>query len=152
LDRDLNALNREFSLVRVGGKVLKGVRALGVALTVKDLAEAGYQSYKQHSAKPIVKESLHQAGGWGGAWAGADLGFAAFGAAGIETGPFDLVIALAGGITGGLLGETAVDTILHGGRTVDAPDFHLPPAGFPPGGVPGTLAPKRRPTDPDRYN
>jgi hypothetical protein len=83
---------------------MQGVQIVGFAMTAVDMYSAGERSIHEGSVKPIAAESVRQAGGWATAWAGAKLGAAGSAALGIETGPFDVLIGLAGGIAGGVAG------------------------------------------------
>jgi len=85
-------------------RAMQGVQIIGFAMTAADLYSAGTRSVEQHSVKPIEAESVRQGGSWAMAWAGARLGAMGSAALGVETGPFDLLIGLAGGIAGGVAG------------------------------------------------
>ncbi|KJZ63801.1 hypothetical protein [Pseudomonas fluorescens] len=65
---------------------------------------AADESIKQKSIKPISIEVVKQAGGWGGAIAGARIGVVAGAAVGIETGPGAIVSGAVGGIIFGTAG------------------------------------------------
>jgi outer membrane lipoprotein SlyB len=85
------------------------VRVFAIGFTAYDLKLATEESIKQKSVKPISVEVVKQAGGWGGAMAGARIGFVAGAAVGIETGPGAFVSGAIGGIifgTAGYLGAT----------------------------------------------
>lgn len=56
------------------------------------------------SARPVIAETLRQAGGWGGAAAGAKIGGWAGAALGIRTGPGVVAFALGGSVILGTLG------------------------------------------------
>jgi len=78
--------------------------AIAVVLTAYDLYQAGVESERLHSARPISEEAFRQAGGWGAAMA-TGKAFALAGAAvGIETGPGAVITAAVGGIIGGVIG------------------------------------------------
>jgi len=85
-------------------RTMQGVQIIGFAMTAADLYAAGKRSVEQHSLKPIEAESVRQSGSWGMAWAGARLGAMGSAALGVETGPIDLLVGLAGGIAGGVAG------------------------------------------------
>ncbi len=89
-----------------GFQILGGI---GVVLTAYDLTQAGLQSERLHSARPISEEAFKQAGGWGMALI-MGKAFAVGGAAvGIETGPGAVVTAAAGGLIGGAIGFWGAD-------------------------------------------
>ena len=87
----------------------KGLGVVGVAMSAHDLANAGEQSLKEHSVKPLAVEAAKQAGGWAGAWAGAEAGAALGAALGIESGPGAVVTGLVGGVVGGVAGAFGVN-------------------------------------------
>ncbi len=98
--------------VRVHPAVMKGVGALGVAATAYDATTtAARTSDLLHQGNTIGAQSQvehfagRNVGGWAGAVAGAELA----GAAGVETGPADLLIAGAGGIVGAVAGDKIAD-------------------------------------------
>ena len=97
---------------QVTNTLMKGarvVRVFAIGFTAYDLKLATEESIKQKSIKPISVEVVKQAGGWGGAMAGARIGFVAGAAVGIETGPGAFVSGAIGGIifgTAGYLGAT----------------------------------------------
>jgi len=90
-------------------KTARVVQVVGIFFTAYDLTAAAQQSVEVKSARPITKEVIRQAGGWGAAWAGAKIGTAAGAAVGIETGPGVIVTGLVGGIIGGSLGYWGAD-------------------------------------------
>jgi LysM domain len=92
---------------------LQFVEGVGIAMSVYDLSKAGVRSYREDSVKPIAAESVRQAGGWGGAWAGAELCGTAGAALGIETGPGAIVTGAVGGLIGGVAGFFGADWIAH---------------------------------------
>ncbi|WP_057415823.1 hypothetical protein [Pseudomonas syringae group genomosp. 3] len=90
-------------------KGAKVVRVFAIGFTAYDLKLAADESVKQNSVKPISVGVVKQAGGWGGAMAGARMGVVAGAAVGIETGPGAIVSGAIGGIifgTAGYLGAT----------------------------------------------
>ena len=96
------------------GMMSRGARVLGVigvVLTVYDLGSATAESVQTQSIKPISAEAIRQVGGWGGAWAGMQMGFMAGAAVGIETGPGALLTGLAGGLFFGAVGFWAGDKV-----------------------------------------
>jgi hypothetical protein len=80
------------------------VRVFAIGFTAYDLKLAADESIKQKSIKPISIEVVKQAGGWGGAIAGARIGVVAGAAVGIETGPGAIVSGAVGGIIFGTAG------------------------------------------------
>jgi len=82
----------------------KAAMVAGVAITAKNLVDAGGQSIATGSPKPILKQVAREAGGWSGALAGAAAGGAIGAAAGVETGPGLLVTGFVGSVIGGTLG------------------------------------------------
>jgi predicted ABC-type ATPase len=97
---------------RVHPTVIKGARIAGAAATLydagttaahtSDLLHQGNRTGAQSQVEHFATRNL---GGWGGAVAGAEL----LGAAGIESGPLDLLVAGAGGIGGAVLGDKIAD-------------------------------------------
>lgn len=90
---------------------LQGVQVIGFALTAANMTHAARKSRAQHSAKPLVAETVRQSGGWAAAWAGVKLGAAGGALVGIETGPGALVTGAIGGVAGGLAGYYGFDWI-----------------------------------------
>jgi LysM repeat protein len=90
---------------------LQGVQIVGFAMTAVDLTHATQKSIAQNSAKPIVAETIRQAGGWAAGWAGMKLGAAGGALVGIETGPGAIVTGLIGGVAGGMAGYFGFDWI-----------------------------------------
>ncbi|RMO12978.1 hypothetical protein ALQ47_02485 [Pseudomonas cichorii] len=82
----------------------KVVRVFAIGFTAYDLKLAADESIKQSSVKPITVEVVKQAGGWGGAMAGARVGIVVGAAVGIETGPGAFVSGAVGGIIFGIAG------------------------------------------------
>ena len=91
---------------------LQVVEGVGVVMTFYDLGSAGVQSYQQKSIVPLAKESVRQAGGWGAAWAGAEIGGLTGAAFGIETGPGAIITGAIGGFIGGVAGFMGADWVV----------------------------------------
>lgn len=87
------------------------VKVFGIAFTAYDLGKASKTSVELGSVKPISAEVVRQAGGWGGAIAGAKIGAATGAALGIETGPGAIITGLVGGIVAGAAGYYGADWI-----------------------------------------
>lgn len=87
------------------------VSLVGVGLTVYDLGKAANKSIDKKSSKPIIAESIRQAGGWGGAVAGGKIGSGAGALIGIETGPGAIVFAVVGGLVFGTAGYFGADWV-----------------------------------------
>jgi hypothetical protein len=87
------------------------VAGVGIVLTIYDLEQASVVSYRTRSARPIAAATVRQVGGWGGAWAGAELLGAGGAAVGIETGPGALVTGAIGAVIGGFLGYFGADVV-----------------------------------------
>jgi hypothetical protein len=110
---------------------LQLVEGVGIVMSVWDLEKATNRSVETHSAAPIERETMRQAGGWAGAlggrvlvksgvtlatrWAAAmadaEIGGEAGAALGIETGPGAIVTGLVGGLIGGIVGFVAADAL-----------------------------------------
>ncbi len=67
-------------------KGAKVVRVFAIGFTAYDLKLAAEESVKQNSVKPISVEVVKQAGGWGGAMAGARIGVVAGPQSGLRRG------------------------------------------------------------------
>lgn len=93
------------------GHAARAVQVVGIVLTAYDLGIAADQSFKAKSVKPIGAEVVRQAGGWGAAYAGFQLGGVAGAALGIETGPGAIITGLVGGIIGGAAGYFGADWV-----------------------------------------
>ncbi|MDO3616619.1 LysM domain-containing protein [Ralstonia pseudosolanacearum] len=104
-----NAVKGAASMALTRG--LQGVQVIGFAMTAVDLSRATQKSIVRHSAKPIVAESVRQAGGWATAWAGMKLGAAGGAALGFETGPGAVVTGAIGAVVGGTAGYFGFDWI-----------------------------------------
>ena len=98
LEAELKALESAFGKAKHVGRLGRALTVVGVIFTVKDVAEAAQRSIHQKSYKPLAAESIRQAGGWGGAIAGAKVGFATGALFGIETGPGAIVTGALGAI------------------------------------------------------
>lgn len=92
-------------------KYARVVEVIGIVFTAYDLAAATDRSFRARSVRPIEKETVRQAGGWGGMMAGARIGGATGALVGLETGPGTIITGLIGGIVFGAIGY-------FGGRTV----------------------------------
>lgn len=90
-------------------RVLRVVEGVGLILSAYDLARAGHHSYQTKSVVPLAEEAIRQSGGWGGAWAGAQIGGAGGAALGIETGPGALLTGAAGALIFGTAGFFGAD-------------------------------------------
>lgn len=95
---------RSLKFTKAAVKGLKVVRVFAIGFTAYDLEQAAGKSIDQKSVKPISIEVVKQAGGWGGAVAGARVGAMLGAAVGIETGPGALVTGAIGGIIFGTAG------------------------------------------------
>lgn len=80
------------------------VQVFGIGFTAYDLYEAGKESFEKYSAKPLEKELVRQAGGWGAGMAGARIGVAVGVTLGLETGPGVIITGAIGGIIFGSIG------------------------------------------------
>ena len=89
----------------------KYIQVVGIFMTIYDLEQAAEKSIKQHSPKPLIAETARQVGGWGGAIAGARIGFGVGLAFGVETGPGVVLTSLGCAIVFGILGYNAGDVI-----------------------------------------
>lgn len=89
-----------------GAQVVSGV---GIVLTANDLRLAGERSYETGSIRPLAAESVRQAGGWGGAIAGAEIGAGVGALVGIETGPGAVVTAAVGSVIFAVAGYFGAD-------------------------------------------
>ncbi len=72
---------------------------ISLVFTAYNLGAATNQSIKEESIRPIAKETIKQAAGWGTAWMGFKIGFASGALFTSETGP----LALGGGLIGGFI-------------------------------------------------
>ncbi|WP_232520178.1 hypothetical protein [Ralstonia solanacearum] len=104
-----NAVKGAASMALTRG--LQGVQVVGFAMTAVDLSRATQKSIVRDSAKPIVAESVRQAGGWATAWAGMKLGAAGGAVLGFETGPGAVVTGAIGTVVGGTAGYFGLDWI-----------------------------------------
>ena len=111
LEAELAALERAYSRAKVVGRVGRVLTVVAVIVTVADLAVATNQSVKQRSFRPIGAETIRQVGGWGGAIAGAKIGFAGGALLGIETGPGLFVTGAIGSIIFGAGGYFGADWV-----------------------------------------
>lgn len=108
---ELAKLERSFGKARIVGRIGRVLTVVGVVFTIKDVAEASHRSLSQKSFKPLAAEGIRQAGGWGGAIAGAEAGFAAGAIFGIETGPGAIATGAVGAIVFGGLAYFGFDLL-----------------------------------------
>lgn len=99
---------RNLRLLKLGGRLFL---VTGAIIDGAMLVRSGVTAVQEGTAAPVVAQAVRTAGSWGMAWAGAKLGFAAGGLAGIETGPGLALTAIGGGIIGGALGFFGADCI-----------------------------------------
>ncbi len=88
----------------VATRSLQFVAGVGIILSAHDLGLAAMRSAERHSVRPLAAETVRQAGGWGGAAAGAEIGGVAGATVGIETGPGAALTAAAGALIFGFAG------------------------------------------------
>ncbi|SEK02374.1 LysM peptidoglycan-binding domain-containing protein [Achromobacter sp. NFACC18-2] len=105
----LAQLEKSYALARTIGRYGRVLTVLGLIITAVDVARATRQSAEQRSFRPIAAEAVRQAGGWGGAWAGAKIGFIGGAALGIETGPGLIVTGALGALIFGAAGYFGAD-------------------------------------------
>ncbi|MET0390759.1 MAG: hypothetical protein ABW321_32600 [Polyangiales bacterium] len=111
LEAELVALQKAYGRAQVVGRVGRVLSVVGVVMTAVDLTRAAQRSREQHSFKPVGAEVLRQVGGWGGALAGAKIGFAGGALFGIETGPGALITGGIGALIFGGLGYFGADLV-----------------------------------------
>ena len=111
LKQGLDNLEKSYKGAHALGRFGRVLGWLGIALTVKDLAEDTQRSFAENSPRPIIAGAIKAAGGWGGAFIGFQGGVELGSLLGIETGPGAILTALGGGVIGGFLGYFAVDDI-----------------------------------------
>jgi len=104
LEQGLAKLGKAYNQARFLGRVGRVLTVFAIVITVDDLINAGRQSISQHSFRPITAETVRQAGGWGGAVAGARIGFQIGALFGIETGPGAIATGAVGAIVFGAIG------------------------------------------------
>lgn len=102
------AQGRNLRYLKIGGRIFLIV---GVAVDAFQLGAAGAQSIERGTPAPVIAQAVRTVGSWGGAWAGAKLGCAGAGLAGIETGPGAALFCIAGGAVGGFAGYFGADWI-----------------------------------------
>jgi hypothetical protein len=107
----LAALEKAYGKAKILGRVGRVLMVVGIVITVKEVAQATQRSVQQKSFKPLGAEIIRQVGGWGGALAGAKIGFLVGAAFGIETGPGALITGALGAIVFGALGYFGADLI-----------------------------------------
>jgi len=90
------------------GRVLN---VLGIVITIVELEEAAEKSIEKESPKPIVAESIRQAGGWSGALITATAWGSYAAASTSISGPWAIVIGFAASLVGGFLGYFFSDKV-----------------------------------------
>ena len=90
------------------GRVLN---VLGIVITIVELEEAAEKSIEKESFKPIVAESIRQAGGWSGALITATAWGSYAAASTSISGPWAIVIGFAASLVGGFLGYFFSDKV-----------------------------------------
>ena len=98
LEAALKKLEGTYNKAKTLGRLGRTLTVVGVIFTVKDVADATQRSIHQKSYKPLAAEAIRQVGGWGGAFAGAKVGFGVGALFGIETGPGAIVTGAIGAI------------------------------------------------------
>lgn len=111
LEAELKTLENGYSKAKIVGRVGRVLTVVGVIFTVKDVADATQRSVEKGSFKPLAAETVRQAGGWGGAVAGAKIGFWVGAAFGIETGPGAIITGAIGAVVFGAIGYFAADKL-----------------------------------------
>lgn len=106
---ELESLGKSYKKAKIFGRVGRVLTVVGVVFTAVDVADAAQKSYDKGSFKPLAAETVRQVGGWGGAMAGAKIGFWVGAAFGIETGPGAIVTGAVGAIVFGAIGYFAGD-------------------------------------------
>jgi hypothetical protein len=111
LQEELASLERAYSKARVVGRVGRVLMVVGVVVTIADVAVAAERSVQQKSFRPLGAEAVRQAGGWGGALGGAELGFGVGALFGIETGPGAIITGAIGALVFGAAGYLGADWV-----------------------------------------
>lgn len=111
LQQELANLERAYSRARILGRVGRALMVIGIVVTIADVAQAVQSSISQDSFRPLGAEVVRQVGGWGGALAGAEIGFAGGALFGIETGPGAIITGAIGAIIFGAAGYFGADWI-----------------------------------------
>lgn len=119
LESELITLEKAYSKAKIVGRVGRVLTVVGVVFTAVDVANAAQKSYNKGSYKPLAAETVRQVGGWGGAIAGAKIGFWVGALFGIETGPGAVVTGAIGAIVFGAIGYFAAD---HLAGWIDPPE------------------------------
>jgi len=122
-EHEIASLKSSYRNLSATGRIFRLTNVIGVVLSVGDVAYAGHQSIKKSSGKPVVAESIRQAGGWGLGWTGVKLGCRVGALFAIETGPGMFAACAIGGILGGVGGYFFADWI--------ADDIHKNEPGVP---------------------
>ena len=107
----LAGLEKSYGRARFVGRVGRVLTVFGAVLTVVELGHATRQSVDQRSLRPVNAELIRQTGGWGGAVAGAKIGFVAGAALGIKTGPGAIVTGAIGALIVGGIGYFGADWV-----------------------------------------
>lgn len=107
----LGQLEKSYALARTLGRYGRVLTVIGLVITVADVARAAQQSADQKSFRPLAAEAMRQTGGWGGAWAGAKIGFIGGAALGVETGPGLILTGALGAIIFGAAGYFGADWV-----------------------------------------
>ncbi len=111
MKQELKLVSKSYNRVRIAGIGGRVITVIGMVLTAVELAEAGKKSYERNSFKPIVAESIRQTGGWGGAIAGAEVGFLFGAAIGVSSGPGLFISGALGALVFGTAGYIGADWI-----------------------------------------
>ncbi len=100
----LAVLAKAYERAKIVGRVGRVLTVVGVVLTAVDLGVAGKKSYDKNSFRPLAAETVRQAGGWSGVYAGAIAGAGLGALFGIETGPGAILFAAGGAMIFGAIG------------------------------------------------
>ena len=87
------------------------LNVLGIVITIVELEEAAEKSIEKESPKPIVAESIRQAGGWSGALITATAWGSYAAASTSISGPWAIVIGFAASLVGGFFGYFFSDKV-----------------------------------------
>jgi hypothetical protein len=113
LQEELKGLEKAYAQARIVGRVGRVLTVVGIVVTVADVASATERSIQQGSFRPLGAEAVRQAGGWGGAFGGAQIGFEAGALFGIETGPGAIITGAVGALVFGAAGYFGADWIAN---------------------------------------
>jgi hypothetical protein len=111
LRQELANLEKSYSQSRILGRVGRVLTVVGVVISAAEVTQAMQRSINQNSFRPLGAEAVRQVGGWGGAFAGAKIGFGCGALFGIETGPGAIVTGALGAIIFGAVGYFKADQI-----------------------------------------